>query len=204
MKVLIQDVKTCLLRLRHRSRAHKEMIFIRLLILGTLISVSNYISAQDEKRSFDWDGYGKWENKTQYGRTYVVNQKHQNASDDNPGTADKPLQTINKAAQLAKAGERVLIYSGIYRKMIEPFNEGAGPGKMISYESAPGEQVIIKGSGILRTDWIQRRVRNSVLPDTSLTYTWSRRIWLSTLPDDFFINDYYPFKLPNIFPRNIN
>jgi hypothetical protein len=87
-------------------------------------------------------------------KTYVVNQKYSEASDNNPGTNDLPLLTTSKAAQLVKAGERVLIRFGVYREMVELLNEGAGPDQMISYESAPDEQVIISGSRILKTTWM--------------------------------------------------
>ena len=201
MKSLTQHVKTGLSGIRYKSCTDQIKLIKGFQFLGILAILSNCISAQEVGGSFDWDGYETWGNTTQYTRTYIVNQRHPNASDDHPGTSDKPLETINAAAQLVMAGERVLIYAGIYRELIEPKNEGTGPGKMISYESAPGEQVIIRGSRILDTDWIQRRVLTDVLPDTSLTYTWSRRIWVTTLPDELFINDYYPFRLPNILPE---
>ena len=72
---------------------------------------------------------------------------------------------------------------------------------MISYESAPGEEVVIKGSRVLDAQWIQRRVLTDVIKDTTLTYTWSRKIWVTTLPDDLFDNGYYPFQMPNILPE---
>ena len=60
-----------------------------------------------------------------------------------------PLLTINKAAQLVKAGEKVSIYTGVYREMIQPKYGGTAADKMIVYEAAPGEKVIVKGSKII-------------------------------------------------------
>jgi len=52
------------------------------------------------------------------GRTIVVNQKHRLASDENPGTAQRPLKTINAAAQIAQPGDTVLVRAGTYRERV--------------------------------------------------------------------------------------
>jgi hypothetical protein len=174
---------------------------IKLILYFILMIFTVSLKSQSTGNKYDWNNFPVWENTTVYSKMYIVNQKHPAASDSNPGTIDKPLLTINKAAQLVKAGERVVIYSGIYREMLEPLNGGSSADKMISYESAPGEKVIIKGSRIIESEWVQRRVLTDVLPDTTLTYTWSRKIWVTTLPDNFFENGYYPLKLQNILPE---
>ncbi|MTI33389.1 right-handed parallel beta-helix repeat-containing protein [Xanthovirga aplysinae] len=163
--------------------------------------ISLFLVAQNGFEKFDWDSYRSWENTTAYSKTIVVNQRHPKASDENPGTLELPLKTINKAAQLVKAGERILIYSGIYRETIRPKNEGSGAEKMISYESAPGERVIIRGSRILNTSWEQRQAKTDAIDDSTFTYSWSRKIWMTKISDDFFEYGYYPFKLPNITPE---
>lgn len=61
-----------------------------------------------------------WENRTTYTKTYFVDQNHPNASDNNPGTAERPFLTIIKAAQVVRAGERVLIHAGTYCEEIVP------------------------------------------------------------------------------------
>jgi alpha-N-arabinofuranosidase len=170
-------------------------------ILCLLLFSSFQIAAQKEAASFDWSSYTAWQNTTRYTKTYVVDQKHPLASDDNPGTADRPLLTINKAAQLVEAGERVLIHAGVYREKIRPKNDGEGPDQMISYESVPGAKVIIKGSRVLPVAWIQRRVYTDELPDSTLTLTWSRKLWMATIPDTIFEEGYYPLRLPNILPE---
>ncbi len=149
----------------------------------------------------DWDGYAAWENTTVYTRTYVVNQRHPAASDDNPGTAGQPLRTINRAAQMVQAGERVLIHSGVYRETVRPLHGGTSADQMIAYEAAPGAEVIIKGSEVLPAPWVQRSVYTDVLPDSTLEYTWSRKLWMTTLPDSLFEDGYFPFQLPNILPE---
>ncbi len=152
-----------------------KTIYRTLIFAELFFFFSAPLFAQNVSDTFALDSYKVWHNSTEYTRTYVVNQRHPDANDDNPGTEDKPLLTINKAAQLVKPGERVLIYSGVYRETIRPLQGGLNDSKMISYESAPGEEVIIKGSRMLDTEWIQRRVKTDVIENTTLTYTWSRK-----------------------------
>ena len=178
----------------HQKRLEKKACFLILMCIA-----GGY--AQENTTDFDWSGYQRWENKTIYTKTYVVDQKHANASDNNDGSSEKPLKTINRAAELAKAGERVLVYGGVYRETIFPARGGESNSKMISYEAAPGEDVVVRGSKILNANWEQRKIYTDVLKDTSLTYTWSRKIWVTTIPDSFFEDGYFPLKLPNILPE---
>lgn len=87
-----------------------------------------------------------WEKPQKISKTYYVDNQNANASDDNDGSAEKPFKTINKAAQILKAGERVVIKAGVYRESIHPVNSGTGPAKMISFEAAEGEEVVVKGA----------------------------------------------------------
>lgn len=45
-------------------------------------------------------------------KIYHVSKK---GSDDNKGTADSPFVTIQKAAEVAEAGDRVIVHEGVYR-----------------------------------------------------------------------------------------
>ena len=87
-----------------------------------------------------------WEVEPKYEREIHVNNRHPDASDDNDGTIDRPLRTINAAAQIATPGTRVLIHGGVYRETVHPAMGGTGPDRMISYEAYQGEEVIIKAS----------------------------------------------------------
>ncbi len=82
---------------------------------------------------------------------YHVAQQHPQASDDNPGTAEQPWQTISEAAQVMEAGDRVIIHAGTYREHVLPRNSGR-PGAPIVYEGAEGEEVILTGADII-TGW---------------------------------------------------
>lgn len=86
------------------------------------------------------------------GKTYVVAQRHPCASDGNDGTTERPLRTINRAAELAGPGDVVLVREGIYRERVNP-RRGGQPSKPIVYMAAPGEEVCIRGSEVFRPAW---------------------------------------------------
>ena len=67
-------------------------------------------------------------------------------SDSWEGAPDRPLRTINRAAQLAQAGDTVLVHEGVYREWVRPRRGGSSDARRITYAAAPGEQVVIKGS----------------------------------------------------------
>ena len=130
-----------------------------------------------------------WQDETTYTRTYVVDCSHPDAGDNNPGTTDRPLLTINAAAAVVQAGERVLVKSGIYRERIEPVNEGTGPDGMIAYEAMPGHKVIVSGSQVVLEPW-----RRSTDPHGE---DFSFRIWQVILDPDLFRYADRPFATPN-------
>ena len=73
--------------------------------------------------------------------------------DNFPGTAEQPFRTINAAAQVAKAGDTVVISGGEYREWVKPAHSGL-PGAPITYRAATGEKVIVKGSDLWSPTWI--------------------------------------------------
>jgi len=83
--------------------------------------------------------------------TFVVNNRAARASDKNPGTAALPLKTIQAAANLARAGDTVLVKAGIYREEVIPPRGGTSPDKPIVYLAAPGEEVSVRGSERITT-----------------------------------------------------
>lgn len=87
-----------------------------------------------------------WEVAQEYDKEIHVDNLHAQASDDNNGTMDRPLKTINAAAQIAQPGTRVLIHGGTYRETVQPAKGGLNPSKMITYEAFEGEEVLVKAS----------------------------------------------------------
>ncbi|MCL2059681.1 MAG: right-handed parallel beta-helix repeat-containing protein [Oscillospiraceae bacterium] len=108
----------------------------------------------DEKYSILPDGrqFAFWDCETAFTKTYYVS-KADNACDSNPGTKEQPFATINKAAQVLMPGERVEIGTGVYDEFVNPARGGDGPAKMISYEAAPGERVVITGAREYKNGW---------------------------------------------------
>jgi parallel beta-helix repeat protein len=77
------------------------------------------------------------------GQHYYVSP---NGNDANPGTKTLPFQTINRAANVAKAGDVVLIQAGIYYEDVIPLQSGE-PGKYITYQKEGDGEVIIDAQG---------------------------------------------------------
>lgn len=97
-------------------------------------------------------------------------------SDQNDGSASRPLRTISAAAQRAQPGDIVTVHEGTYREWISPPRGGVSDERRIVYRAAAGEQVVIKGSEIVRR--------------------WSRvggDVWQAVLPNIFF-GAYNPYR----------
>ncbi len=96
--------------------------------------------------------------------------------DTNDGSSSMPLKTISAAAALAQPGDTVTVHEGTYRERITPPRGGESDARRITYQAAPGENVVIKGSEVIRG--------------------WERfapGVWKVTLPNSFFKN-YNPYK----------
>jgi len=89
--------------------------------------------------------------------------------DSNPGTQAAPLRTVQRAADLAQAGDTITVHEGVYRERINPPRGGESAEKRIVYQAAAGGKVEIKGSEIVRN--------------------WQKSqddVWQVTLPNSFF------------------
>lgn len=76
------------------------------------------------------------------------------ASDENPGTAEAPFATIQKAADVATAGDTVKIRTGTYRETIIPANSGTA-GSPIVYEPDGDAVVTVSGADAADGGWTQ-------------------------------------------------
>jgi len=142
----------------------------------------------------DGQEFRTWERPPAFSRTYYVNQAHPQASDDNPGTQDRPLRTINRAAEMLQPGGRVVIAAGVYRERVRPARGGSGPEQMIGYEAAPGAEVILSGSQVVGSAW----TRSGRSPAGS-----SGRIWTTTLSAEM-LPDENPFREVNLTDQEID
>jgi alpha-N-arabinofuranosidase len=100
------------------------------------------------------------------GREYHVSPTGNDASD---GSKRNPLGTISAAALRAQAGDVITVHEGVYRERINPPRGGESDRKRIVYQAAQGEQVVIKGSEVVK-GW------QKVQDDT----------WKVSLPNSFF------------------
>ena len=96
-------------------------------------------------------------------------------SDSGVGTADAPFRTINRAARAAQPGDTVRVHEGVYRERVNPVRGGVSDQRRITYEAAPGEHVVIKGS---------ERVTGWELVDGT--------VWKATIPNTLF-GSFNPF-----------
>ncbi|MDL2249191.1 right-handed parallel beta-helix repeat-containing protein [Lachnospiraceae bacterium OttesenSCG-928-J05] len=92
------------------------------------------------------------------------------------GNIEGAFQTIQEAAQIAEAGDKVIVHEGVYREWVKPVNGGKSNTDRIVYEAAAGEKVVIKGSEVIDS-W--ENVKGNV--------------WKVTLPNAFF-GDFNPYK----------
>jgi alpha-L-arabinofuranosidase len=89
--------------------------------------------------------------------------------DADPGTHAAPFRTIQRAADVARPGDVIVVHQGVYRERINPPRGGASDAKRIVYQAAPGETVEIRGSEVVK-NWV--KVQGDV--------------WKATLPAEFF------------------
>ncbi len=82
-------------------------------------------------------------------KTYYVSKQ---GSDRSCGSQDAPFLTINRAAQLARPGDTVVVGEGVYREWVDPRYAGLSDSERITYEAAPGARPVIKGSEVV-TGW---------------------------------------------------
>ena len=79
---------------------------------------------------------------------FVVPQGDDGAS----GTQERPFATIHKAAEIAQAGDEVVVRGGTYRitQEIRPRHSGT-PERWIVYRAMPGEKAVIDADGFTKT-----------------------------------------------------
>ena len=160
--------------------------FLLFLVIGSCVAT---LCAQSDTQLPDGKQFQFWEKPSTPSKTYYVDGA--NGNDGNPGSHDRPFKTINQAAQVLQPGERVVIASGIYREAIHPARGGTGPGKLISYEAAPGANVVISGA----------MVGNNWAPSSGFgsrgQHKGNPQIYEAKLDGDWF-GGYNPFAMVNL------
>jgi hypothetical protein len=191
---------------RRKPRARRSEIYIRRALLVATLCLSGLAG---ESSAAGQGGTGvllpdgrefvSWEQPLQFTKTYYVDNRNPRAADSNPGTKELPFSSINKAAQVLQPGERVVIMTGVYRECVIPGRGGTGPDKMISYEAAPGANVVVKGSRVVKTGWEPSTgyTLGPNVPARSLLKIYQRRL------DDLDFQGYNPFGMVNIMQDRV-
>jgi hypothetical protein len=186
--------------------AHQSGLLIWRALLTTilcLVSLAGSSSSSEEGGTGvllpDGREFISWEQPLQFTRTYYVDNRNPRAADSNPGTKELPFITINRAAQVLLPGERVVIMTGVYRERVDPARGGSGPEKMIGFEAAPGANVLVKGSRVVKTGWETSTGFKLDLPAAARAKVkiYQRRL------DDLDFQGYNPFGMVNIMQDRV-
>lgn len=115
--------------------------------------------------------------------TFTVAQGDANATDDGPGTRERPWRTIAHATEKAQAGDRVEIRDGVYREQVVIKANGTAE-HPLCFESAPGARVVLTGADRL-TGWERAGSERPIfrIPWAHRFVPWSTHM---THPDDRF------------------
>ena len=135
----------------------------------------------------DGTAFPFWDDRTTYRTTYHVACQAPQASDENPGTREKPWRTIGRAAEMLRPGEKVVVHAGTYRECVSPRRGGHGPRAMIAYEAAEGERVVVTGAVAWRPRPLPSSGWNPPVPAA----------WMADLPLETFAG-YNPFLARNV------
>jgi len=111
---------------------------VLILILSHGISISIGMKAKEDV-----------EKNVETSRIYYVSKT---GNDYNPGTDLKPFKTIQKAADVAIAGDTVYVKQGRYSEKVVIKNSGS-PGMYITFAPYPGNTVTIDGTGLSMSSW---------------------------------------------------
>ena len=183
----------------------KQVKIIPVFIACLLTIQTLWSQNQEVYKTFDEDklpygnSFSSWEKKPKTNKIYHVAQNQPGASDNNAGTKEEPFLTIGKAAEILQPGEKVIIHEGVYREQITPARGGSSADKLIIYQAAVGEKVIVKGSlSCNPKQWKPSRgwqVGGST-PFTDKNQN-KQQVWQYDLHDIDF-NGYNPFGLLNL------
>ncbi|WP_423127906.1 right-handed parallel beta-helix repeat-containing protein [Gaoshiqia sp. Z1-71] len=168
----------------------KAIALVTFVMLSGLVQSQRYPRAHDGVMLLDGTSFPFWNDETVYKKKYYVDQNHPAASDYNAGTEGSPFRTIGRAAREVQPGEKVLVKKGIYRESVRPVRGGDGPAAMIAYEAAPGGDVVISGSEVVRDKWVKSRTPY----EPSMSF--SHKLWMVSLPVYYF-EESNPFRIQN-------
>lgn len=111
-----------------------------------------------------------------WGTELVVDGQNPQASDQNPGTADRPLKTVAKAADIVQPGDVVRIKQGLYRETV-PLRRSGEPGAPVRFVADPPGGVVITGADPV-TAWVRVDGESPIYK-----VPWTRRFIINHTPE---------------------
>ncbi len=117
-----------------------------------IIVIDNKYTVKDIIEDKDFFSYvsnkfAGFRTEKKHGTTYYVSQEA-NASDSNAGNKLAPFRTLSRAAEVANAGDTVIVRGGVYRETLTPKNSGT-PAAPITFRAAENEEVTISATELL-------------------------------------------------------
>lgn len=118
-------------------------------------------------------------------------------NDTSPGTAGAPLRSIQAAAQLAQPGDTITVHGGTYRERIDPPRGGSSDSRRITFQAAPGEKVVIKGSEPVKT-WEKQEgpVWKAAFPNS---FFGGRNPYRELIEGDWFLPEFGPVHTGEVY-----
>lgn len=172
---------------RHRSRIGRVTLVVALM--ASLLAATGGTAAQVPEQVFQV-------------QVLHVNNGSGNASDDNPGTTDEPLETLGEAAARARennrnaTGTRIVIHPGTYRESVVLGRDSSATEAPISFEAAGRRKPIVSGSDIW-TGWKRK-------PDTDIfTHHWPHKWGQANFPAEWPREFFDPKKGPLLLRREM-
>lgn len=108
--------------------------------------------------------------------TYYVNNKAPLASDNNPGTEDRPWRTVGKAARTVKPGDRVIVRPGLYPERVNFYGKNlASATTRTVFESQPRHGATVYGFDTLHAPHLVIRNFDMTIPQSLLSTDWTAK-----------------------------
>lgn len=85
---------------------------------------------------------------------YVVDNQNPVASDENPGTWDRPWKTVGHAAGAAGPGQIVCVMEGVYDETLTPKHSGS-PDASIVFRGVPRHKARLKGADTGKASYVR-------------------------------------------------
>jgi hypothetical protein len=128
---------------------HYRQYSILQMVCTVIFLTVSVPSSANEQDCLSWLGSIDFDKAPK--RSLWVDGNNPKASDENPGTLERPWRTLQRGVRDLEPGDALLIKQGTYRESIVLTKSGT-PEARILISAAPGEEVIVSG-GVLVTGW---------------------------------------------------